>query len=117
MRRSQAYRQLMEDYATLNLAKNDAELDNQMASGYFAVLSGKVFELREMEQGDDKVCLCDFELYARLTSLGFITRSPSRLPAQMPRRRREGYRIRIAGVGNIAPDGEDARCLSRRDLL
>jgi hypothetical protein len=81
----------MEDYATLNLAKNDVELNNQMASGYFAVLSGKVFELREMEQGDDKVCLCHFELSFWLTSLGFITRSP--------------------------PTGEDARCLSRRNLL
>jgi hypothetical protein len=117
MGRNEADRQLMEDYATLNLAKDDAELDNQMASGYFAVLSGKVFELREMKQGDEKVCLCNFELNFKLTSLDFITRSPSRLPTQMPRRRRESYRIRIAGVGNIAPDGEDARCLSRRDLL
>lgn len=107
----------MEDYATLNLAKNDVELNNQMASGYFAVLSGKVFELREMDQGDDKVCLWHFELSLRLTSLGFVTRPPPRLPTQMPRRRREGHRIRIAGVGNVAPNGEDARCLSRRDLL
>jgi hypothetical protein len=45
----------MVDYATLDQAKNNPELYNHMASGYFAVLSGKIFEFREMEEGDDKV--------------------------------------------------------------
>jgi hypothetical protein len=52
-----ADRQLMEDYSTLDQSKVDGELIHQMASGYFAALSGKVFEYRDMEQGDDKVCL------------------------------------------------------------
>jgi hypothetical protein len=52
-----ADRQLMEDYATLDQSKVDGELVHHMASGYFAALSGKVFEYRGMEQGDDKVCL------------------------------------------------------------
>lgn len=50
-----ADRQLMEDYNTLDRAKDDVELYGLMASGYFAVLSGKIFEFREMDQGDDKV--------------------------------------------------------------
>jgi len=102
-----ADRQLMEDYATLDRGKNDVELDHQMASGYFAVLSGKVFEYRDMEQGDDKVRLCRYELNMRLMSVGLIARSPSRLPTQMPRRDREGSSITI-GVGNTPPDVEDA---------
>jgi hypothetical protein len=53
---AQANQQLMEDYATLSRAKGDPGLENQLASGYFAVLSGKIFELRDMEQGDEKVC-------------------------------------------------------------
>ena len=107
----------MEDYATLDRGKSDVELGHQMASGYFAVLSGKVFEYRDMEEGDEKVCLCCHKLSTRLMSSGFIARSTSRLPAQMPRRRREGYRIRSAGAGNIAPDGKDAGRLPRRSLL
>jgi hypothetical protein len=52
---SEADRQLMLDYETLDHAKDDAELPTQIASGYFAVLSGKMFDFREKEDGDDKV--------------------------------------------------------------
>jgi hypothetical protein len=97
----------MEDYATLDRAKVDGELVYQMASGYFAALSGKVFEYRGMEQGDDKVCLWRFEFNTRLMSVGVSARPPSRLPTQMPGRGREGYSIRI-GVGNPTSNGEDA---------
>jgi len=45
----------MLDYETLDQAKDDAELPIQIASGYFAVLSGKMFGFREKEEGDDKV--------------------------------------------------------------
>lgn len=45
----------MLDYETLDQAKDDAGLPSQIASGYFAVLSGKMFGFREKEEGDDKV--------------------------------------------------------------
>ena len=50
----------MIDYSTLEEAKGDIELRNHLASGYFAVLSGKVFEFRAMEAGDNKVHLDQF---------------------------------------------------------
>jgi hypothetical protein len=45
----------MDDYATLHCALEDRELQGQLASARFAVLSGNVFHFREMEQGDVKV--------------------------------------------------------------
>jgi hypothetical protein len=54
---SETDRQLMLDYETLDEAINDPELPTQIASGYFAVLSGKMFDFREKEDGDDKVSL------------------------------------------------------------
>jgi hypothetical protein len=52
---SETDEQLMLDYETLDEAKDDVELPIQIASGYFAVLSGKMFDFREKEDGDEKV--------------------------------------------------------------
>ena len=97
----------MDDYSTLDRSRTDNDLVYQMASGQFAALSGKVFEYRDMEQGDDKVCIRKSAFDTILILVGFFTRSPSRLPTQMPRHGREGSAIRT-GPGNTASNGEDA---------
>jgi hypothetical protein len=45
----------MADYATLDQSHDEDDLEVQMASGQFAVLSGRMFEYRDLPDGDDKV--------------------------------------------------------------
>lgn len=45
----------MADYATLDQSRDEDDLEVQMASGQFAVLSGRIFEFRDLPDGDEKV--------------------------------------------------------------
>lgn len=47
----------MYDYATLAQSENETKLDGQIASGHFAILSGRMFEYRDLPAGDAKVSL------------------------------------------------------------
>lgn len=108
--------QLMIDYSTLEEAKGDMEVCSHLASGYFAVLSGKVFEFRAMEAGDNKVCLNQFP-HTQCSLQGFTSRPPSRISAEMSSSGGDSARVGIIGTRSLTSDGKDDRCLSHRAQL